>query len=142
VLPRHLPQPNPGRSGVSHFFMSPTTPTTLLFIAMPLAAGSSTGNSTKKEQQEKATGRSGGKHPVGKKGWKEAVAYCKRALGVRYDYTSCHELPVFPIGSCRAGARMGVPAHLLCSHPHRRGFRATGADVLSVPSPNNTPTPF
>jgi hypothetical protein len=73
---------------------------------------------------------------IGKTGGNAAVLLARRP---RASDWSRREVPMLPIGSCRAGVGTGAPTHLLGSLPRRHDFETAGASILNL-SLNNTLT--
>jgi hypothetical protein len=83
-------------------------------------------------RRETTVEKSDGKTLAGEMGEKAAVSLASRP---KASVWRCREVSALPIGSCRAGAGIGVPTHLLDSLPRRQDFRAAGVDAFSAPSP-------
>jgi hypothetical protein len=101
-------------------------PTAPLFIA---ADGGKPAPRRETAVGKEAVGKIGGKTSGGKflAGESSAKVVGSLARGPRPSDWRCREVPALPIRSCRTGAGMGAPAHLLGSLTRRLDFEGTGA---------------
>jgi hypothetical protein len=111
--------------------MPPTPATDPLLIVAPSMG---TRRIDGKQQREKEAKRSGGKYPGGK----SPVPMASRPWTSNWR---CRELPVLPIGSCRAGLAQKCRL-IYWATPSPARFWIHGCGHVFGPCPHNTSTSF